>query len=189
MRLLIASDIHGSLAAVRSLRAAAERLNPDMLVLLGDILYHGPRNRLPEEYAPAEAALRFREWLAERSLPLMCVRGNCDAEVDAMMLPFPLAESAWLFSDGAHIFAMHGHGLPAGGVFPGLVSGSALLCGHTHIPRAEEREGIHFWNPGSASLPKGDFPRSYGVIESGAFSVLALAGGAELMRDAVRSGA
>ena len=189
MRLLIASDIHGSLAAARSLRTAAERLNPDMLVLLGDILYHGPRNRLPEEYAPAETALMFREWLAERSLPLMCVRGNCDAEVDAMMLPFPLAESAWLFADGVRIFAVHGHALPAGGTFPGLAAGSAQLSGHTHIPRAEGREGIHFWNPGSASLPKADFPRSYGVIENGAFSVFPLAGGAELMRDAVRCGA
>ena len=119
----------------------------------------------------------------------MCVRGNCDAEVDAMMLPFPLAESAWLFADGVRIFAVHGHALPAGGTFPGLAAGSAQLSGHTHIPRAEGREGIHFWNPGSASLPKADFPRSYGVIENGAFSVFPLAGGAELMRDAVRCGA
>ena len=94
-----------------------------------------------------------------------------------------------LFADGVRIFAVHGHALPAGGTFPGLAAGSAQLSGHTHIPRAEGREGIHFWNPGSASLPKADFPRSYGVIENGAFSVFPLAGGAELMRDAVRCGA
>lgn len=193
MRLLIASDIHGSLAAMKRLRAAAERLTPDMLVLLGDILYHGPRNPLPEEYAPAEVAALFREWLAEQALPLMCVRGNCDAEVDSMLLPFPLAENAWLFADGARIFAVHGHNLPAGGAFPGLAPGFILgsihgfiqLSGHTHIPRAEEQNGIRFWNPGSTSLPKGGFPQSYGVIENGAFSVLAFADDAVLMRDAV----
>ena len=119
----------------------------------------------------------------------MCIRGNCDAEVDSMVLPFPLAENAWLFADGARIFAVHGHALPAGGVFSGLVSGTVQLSGHTHIPRAEEKDGIHFWNPGSTSLPKGTFPQSYGIIENGVFSVFALVDDAELMRDAVRAGA
>ena len=113
MHILVASDIHGSQAAVKRLRAVAERRNPDLIVLLGDILYHGPRNPLPEEYNPAEVARLFREWLAETSLPFMCVRGNCDAEVDAMLLPFPLAESAWIFPDGAHVLALHGHTLPS----------------------------------------------------------------------------
>ena len=189
MKLMIASDIHGSAYYCEKLLKAYDEEKADKLLLLGDILYHGPRNRLPEEYAPAETALMFREWLAERSLPLMCVRGNCDAEVDAMMLPFPLAESAWLFADGVRIFAVHGHALPASGTFPGLAAGCGQLSGHTHNPRAVGRVGIHFWNPGSASLPKADFPRSYGVIENGAFSVFPLAGGAELMRDAVRCGA
>ena len=172
MRLLIASDIHGSLAAVRSLRAAAERLNPDMLVLLGDILYHGPRNRLPEEYAPAEAALRFREWLAERSLPLMCVRGNCDAEVDVVQMPFKMPDEAWLDVDGHKIFACHGHHLPDRPPIPQLPAGTIVLRGHTHIPRGETIDGISFWNPGSLSLPKGGFPKSYGIYQNGIFQVL-----------------
>lgn len=169
MRLLIASDIHGSLAAVRSLRAAAERLNPDMLVLLGDILYHGPRNRLPEEYAPAEAALRFREWLAERSLPLMCVRGNCDAEVDAMMLPFPLAESAWLFADGAHIFAMHGHGLPAGGVFPALFPVPHCFAAIRTFPGRKSARVFTFGIPAVQACPRGTFHEATALLKAARF--------------------
>ncbi len=183
MHILVASDIHGSQAAVKRLRAVAERRNPDLIVLLGDILYHGPRNPLPEEYNPAEVARLFREWLAETSLPFMCVRGNCDAEVDAMLLPFPLAESAWIFPDGAHVMALHGHTLPSDGLLPGLPPAFVQLSGHTHIPVAEERAGRHVWNPGSVSLPKGGFPQSYGIIEKASFSVFPLAGETPLLCD------
>ena len=185
MKWMIASDLHGSAAWCRRLLEAFEQEGAERLVLLGDLLYHGPRNPLPDEYDPP-AVTAMLNGIKNH---LLCVRGNCDAEVDAIMLPFPLAQSAWLNADGVRIFAVHGHALPAGGTFPGLAAGSAQLSGHTHIPRAEGREGIHFCNPGSASLPKADFPRSYGVIENGAFSVFPLAGGAELMRDAVRCGA
>lgn len=172
MRLLIASDIHGSASQTGLLKDRAAALNPDMLVLLGDLLYHGPRNPLPCGYAPAEAAAL----MADFGRPLAAVRGNCDAEVDQLLLPFQLAENAWLLGDGRRIFAIHGHQLDINGG-PLKISGAeALLSGHTHIPTAEQRDGIHYWNPGSASLPKGGFPPSFGLYEDGRFQVMSFEG-------------
>ena len=146
MRLLIASDLHGSLESLRFLLGQARELQPDLLVLLGDLVYHGPRNPLPEGYAPAE--------------------------VDLALLPFPVTENDWINADGLRIFASHGPHLPERPPLPGMPQDTVILRGHTHVPRGETLDGLHFWNPGSLSLPKGGSPRSYGLCEDGAFRVL-----------------
>ena len=172
MKLVIASDLHGAAPAVRSLAARIEAEAPDRVLLLGDLLYHGPRNDLPEGYAPREVA-SVLNGMAER---ITAVRGNCDAEVDLMLLPFAVEDSAVIAADGLRIVAQHGHHLPSCPPIPGVRPGDVVLSGHTHIPRGETVDGVHFWNPGSTTLPKGGFPASYGVFEAGAFRVFALAG-------------
>lgn len=172
MRFLVASDVHGSPKSVAFLLRRCEELTPDMLVLLGDYLYHGPRNPLPLAYGPPDAALLF----GDIQTPVVAVRGNCDAEVDIKLLPFPVEESAALFADGLRILAVHGHRLPAQPPIPGVAPGEVVLSGHTHIPVARTVDGVHFWNPGSPSLPKGGFPPSYGLFEDGEFKVLGLDG-------------
>jgi hypothetical protein len=162
MKIVIASDIHGSAAWCRRLLAAIEREAPDQVILLGDLLYHGPRNPLPDEYAPAEVAAMLNG-LASR---VTAVRGNCDAEVDQMLLDFPCMADSTLVVDGAtRLFCTHGH------VFspeqpPALPEGSLFLSGHTHVKVNEVRDGIRFVNPGSVSLPK-DGTHSFAVYEGG----------------------
>lgn len=172
MRLLIASDLHGSPQAAAFLRRRCEELAPDLVVLLGDYLYHGPRNPLPSGYGPPEAV----SVLSGIETPLVAVRGNCDAEVDLMLLPFAVEDSAAIAADGLRIVAQHGHRLPSRPPVPGVRPGEVVLSGHTHIPRGETVDGVHFWNPGSPSLPKGGFPPTYGVYEDGVFRVFALDG-------------
>ena len=160
MKLLIASDLHGSALYTEKLidRIKAER--PARVVLLGDLLYHGPRNDLPDGYAPKKV-ISLLSALAPAPL---CVRGNCEAEVDQMVLPFPvLAEYAVLFWEGRTVCCAHGHKDP-----PPLQSGDILLCGHTHVPKAEERDGYLYLNCGSVSLPKENSPHSYLILENGA---------------------
>ena len=171
MRLLIASDLHGSIESLRFLVEKARQMDPDMLVLLGDLVYHGPRNPLPEGY---DTRLVMREMpdLTELPCPVTAVRGNCDAEVDLGLLPFPVVDTTWLEADGLRIFASHGHHLPENPPCPGFKPGTVFLRGHTHVPRGETLDGLHFWNPGSLSLPKSGFPRSYGLYENGLFRVL-----------------
>lgn len=109
MRLLVASDLHGSPEAAAFLRRRCEELLPDMLVLLGDYLYHGPRNPLPSSYGPPSVVSVF----ADFDTPIVAVRGNCDAEVDLMLLPFAVEDSAVIAADGLRIVAQHGHHLPS----------------------------------------------------------------------------
>ncbi len=172
MRLLIASDLHGSPEAAAFLRRRCEELAPDMLVLLGDYLYHGPRNPLPSSYGPAGVVSA----MSELETPIVAVRGNCDAEVDLMLLPFLVEDRAVIAADGLRIVAQHGHHLPGCPPIPGVRPGDVVLSGHTHIPRGETLDGVHFWNPGSTTLPKGGFPPSYGLFENGLFRVLSLEG-------------
>ena len=171
MRLLIASDLHGSIESLRFLVEKARQMDPDMLVLLGDLVYHGPRNPLPEGY---DTRLVMREMpdLTALPCPVAAVRGNCDAEVDLGLLPFPVVDTTWLDADGLRIFVSHGHHLPENPPCPGFKPGTVFLRGHTHVPRGETLGGLHFWNPGSLSLPKSGFPRSYGLYENGLFRVL-----------------
>ena len=174
MRLLIASDLHGSPEAAAFLRRRCEELLPDMLVLLGDYLYHGPRNPLPSSYGPPSVVSVF----ADFDTPIVAVRGNCDAEVDQMVLDFPvMANYATLFDEaGRELFLTHGHVFGAGmhnsvDHVPALPEGSALVYGHTHIKVNEASEahpGLWLFNPGSVSIPK-DGTHSYGIYEGGAF--------------------
>lgn len=168
MKLMIASDLHGSAYYCRRLLDAFRREGADRLVLLGDLLYHGPRNPLPRDYDTVAVTGMLNE-AAER---LLCVRGNCDSEVDQMVLRFPmLGDSAWLLADGVQIYAAHGH-LPGRSPEdpPALPRGSYLLCGHIHIPVRQDLGGCVYLNPGSLSLPKKNTPHSYLILENGIFS-------------------
>ena len=151
-----------------------------MLVLLGDLVYHGPRNPLPGGY-DTRSVLEELDRLNHLPCPVTAVRGNCDAEVDIMLTPFAVSENAWIEADALRIFASHGHRLPENPPLPGFAPGTVILRGHTHIPRGESLDGLHFWNPGSLSLPKGGFPRSYGLYEHGCFHVYDMEG-KELLR-------
>ena len=165
MKLMIASDIHGSAFYCKQLLEAYEAEHPDRLLLLGDILYHGPRNDLPTGYAPKEVI----EMLNPLRDKLLCVRGNCEAEVDQMVLKFPvLADYAWLEVNGLRIFATHGH-LFGEDNPPPLSSGDILLCGHTHIPACREHEGWFYLNPGSVSIPKENSHHGYMILDGQSF--------------------
>lgn len=174
MKLLIASDIHGSSLYCQQLFEAAERENPDRILLLGDLLYHGPRNDLPEGYAPKQVIAMLNSYREK----LLCVRGNCEAEVDQMVLEFPvLAEYCLLELDGHLIFATHGHHQNEAAP-PSLQAGDVLLCGHTHIPACRTCGSFFYLNPGSVSIPKEKSVRSYLLYEAGTFTWKTLAGNA-----------
>ena len=162
MKLMIASDIHGSAAYCRDLLTAFEREKADRLLLLGDILYHGPRNDLPKGYAPKEVIAMLNP-LSQR---IFCVRGNCEAEVDQMVLSFPVMADYCVLAAGKRlIYATHGHNYNLK-TLPPLQKGDVLLHGHTHIP-AWERFGEDnlYLNPGSVSIPKEGSAHSYMVLE------------------------
>lgn len=180
MRMLIASDLHGSISSLHFLLARVHDLKPEMIVLLGDLVYHGPRNPLPQGYDTISLLAEMPE-IAKGQCPLTVVRGNCDAEVDVVQMPFPMPENAWIDADGLRIFACHGHHLPENPPIAGMPAGTVILRGHTHIPRGETLQGLHFWNPGSLSLPKGGFPRSFALYEKGVFSVFDMEGN-EILR-------
>lgn len=165
MKIMVASDIHGSASRCRMLMERFEAENPDRLLLLGDLLYHGPRNDLPDGYAPKEVAAM----LNAISDKLLCVRGNCEAEVDQMMLDFPVMAEYCILYDGAHeIFATHGHKYGKDNP-PKLPAGSILLCGHTHVTADEDCGTFRYLNPGSVSIPKNGTPRGYIVLENGGY--------------------
>ena len=160
MKYMIASDIHGSATHCRRMLEAYRSEKPDKLILLGDILYHGPRNDLPDGYAPKEVIAMLNPLAGE----LLCVRGNCEAEVDQMVLDFPvLADYAVFYVGGRMIFATHGH-LFGEKNPPKLHGDDILLCGHTHVPAHTQYEGYRYINPGSVSIPKENSPHAYMVI-------------------------
>lgn len=160
-KLMIASDIHGSAYYCRKLLEAFDREQADRLLLLGDILYHGPRNDLPKEYAPKEVI----KMLNERKNVIFCVRGNCDTEVDQMVLEFPiLADYAVFEAADRLVYATHGHIFNLDHL-PPLQPGDILLHGHTHIPAWEPfGEGNLYLNPGSVSIPKAGSEHSYMIF-------------------------
>ena len=162
MKWMIASDLHGSAYYCRKMLEAFEREGADRLFLLGDLLYHGPRNDLPREYAPKEVI----PLLNEKKEKLLCVRGNCDAEVDQMVLEFPvLADYAVLPVGQRLIYATHGHIYHVKNL-PPLAPGDVLLHGHTHVPAwIEFGQGNLYLNPGSVSIPKENSPHSYMTLE------------------------
>ena len=172
MKLMIASDIHGSARFCAQLmeRLAAEA--PDQVLLLGDLLYHGPRNALPEEYdCPKVCAMLngIKEKIA-------AVRGNCDCEVDQMVLEFPImADYALLDIDGVTIYATHGH-LWSEEAPPLMGAATILLGGHTHVPACTPHGTFTYMNPGSVSIPKGGSRHSYMTLENGLFQWKDLSG-------------
>ena len=175
MKILIASDIHGDAQSCEKLLDVFATQGAEWLLLLGDILYHGPRNPIPENYAPKKVA----QLLSEHKDHILCVRGNCDGEVDQMMLPFPiLSETAMLFVDGKVWMAAHGHRAganPTADDLPNLPAGSVFLSGHTHIPTNHvDENGILRINPGSVTFPKGESQKSCMLYENGAFRLLCI---------------
>lgn len=165
MKLLIASDIHGSAYWCRKLLEVYQQEQPDKLVLLGDILYHGPRNDLPREYAP-KAVISMLSPLAEK---ILCVRGNCEAEVDQMVLPFPcMAPYSQLLVEDKTFYLTHGHHENPRNL-PRLNPGDVFLSGHTHVKEDILVEGVRCLNPGSVSIPK-DGSHSCLVYDNGDFS-------------------
>lgn len=164
MKLFIASDIHGSARFCGELQNRVEEEKPDQIVLLGDLLYHGPRNDLPEGYAPKEVIAMLSAYQDR----ILAVRGNCEAEVDQMVLPFPcMSDYAWLQAGGLSIYATHGH-LWNPEHLPPLRPGTVFLFGHTHRKLARWVGEVLALNPGSVSIPK-DSGRSYMVYQNGFF--------------------
>ena len=163
-KIIIASDIHGSAYFCRQLLEAMERERADRLLLLGDILYHGPRNDLPKDYAP-KAVLAM---LNEQKDRIFCVRGNCDTEVDQMVLEFPILADYCILTVGNRlVYATHGHNHNVNAL-PPLQPGDILLHGHTHIPAWEAfGSGSLYLNPGSVSIPKENSPHGYIIFENG----------------------
>lgn len=161
MKLMIASDIHGSAYYCRKMIDAYKREKADRLLILGDILYHGPRNDLPKDYAPKEVIAMLNPLKNE----LLCVRGNCDTEVDQMVLDFPiLADYCFLSIDGHEILATHGH-VYSPDHLPPLKEGDILLNGHTHIPANQMMRNYTYMNPGSVSIPKAGSAHGYMIYD------------------------
>lgn len=169
MRILITGDIHGSVDATKALLSVYEKRKAERMVILGDVLYHGPRNDLPESYRPKEVV----RLLSGYKESILAVRGNCDAEVDQMVLPFPImADYAVMFLEGLKgrmVYLTHGH-VYGKADLPPIRKGDIVLYGHTHIPEIEVGDAV-FINPGSPSLPKGGFPPTFLWYEDGRFTI------------------
>ncbi len=155
MKYLVASDIHGSLFYAKKIIDIFERENFDKLLLLGDILYHGPRNDLPKEYNPKEVAKLLNQYKNE----IICVKGNCDTEVDQMVLEFPIVDLACVEINNKSFYLTHGHKFS--NESPLNVEKSIVLYGHTHKARVDEVRGSLYINPGSTSIPKDEYGGSY----------------------------
>ena len=173
MRLLIASDLHGSLESLRFLLGQARELQPDLLVLLGDLVYHGPRNHIPYEYTP-DSVIEQLNAVKDR---LLCVRGNCDAEVDQMVLDFPvLADYGVMFYKDHLIYITHGHIFNKENM-PKMHDGDMILAGHTHVPACDQVGECLYLNPGSVSIPKEGSAHSYMIIDDSGLSWMDLESG------------
>lgn len=181
MKILIASDIHGSARWCEKLIAAYRAEGAQRMLLLGDLLYHGPRNDLPDEYAPK----RVIEMLNALRTELLCVRGNCEAEVDQMVLSFPvMADYCALPLGDRVIYATHGHNHGETNP-PPLAPGDLLLCGHTHVPAFNRHEGFTYVNPGSVSIPKNGSAHGYILLEDGVLRWKDLSNGAVLREERI----
>ncbi|PVZ85573.1 phosphodiesterase [Serratia sp. S1B] len=173
MKLMFASDLHGSLSATDKILELFEQSQASYLMLLGDVLNHGPRNPLPDNYQPAQVA----ECLNSYGHKIIAVRGNCDSEVDQMLLSFPaMADFQQVLLPTRRLFLTHGH-LYHPNHLPPLANGDVLVYGHTHLPQAERQGEFYYFNPGSLSMPKGGFAASYGTLSDDVLSVVALHSG------------
>ncbi|SHN69535.1 phosphodiesterase [Desulfovibrio litoralis] len=170
MIFLVVSDLHGAVEAADIIPDLLQMHKADTLILLGDLLYHGPRNPMHPSYEPAKTA----ELLNKLSCRIIAVKGNCDAKVDLSLLDFPVANDfSWLYLENKAVFLTHGDVyLPN----PPIKQGDICLYGHTHIPEASYRGGAYFFNPGSIAKPKHGYAQSYGVLKPNLFSVFNLDG-------------
>jgi len=168
MKLLIVSDIHGDIESAKNIISIYEKEACDKILILGDILYHGPRNDLPHSYNPKAVI----ELLNKNTDLFLAVRGNCDTEVDQMVLNFPiLADYCYLSLDGISIFATHGHTYNMDNI-PPLRPGEILLHGHTHVLKCEKFGNNNYYiNPGSITLPKENNPKTYMIYEGRIFTI------------------
>lgn len=172
MKLFFISDIHGSYYYTRKALEAFRREEAEYIAILGDVLYHGARNPLPLEYNPQETAKVLNE-LAGR---IIAIRGNCDSEVDQMVLDFPImADYASILYNGRRLFLTHGH-LYNDSHLPKLKENDILFYGHTHVPELEKKDGLYMINPGSITFSKENTPNSYGVLEDHTFFIKDLDG-------------
>ena len=176
-RLLFFSDSHGVAAAMKALRARVEADAPDLVCFLGDALYHGPRNGVPLDYDTKAAAGEFNA-MADK---IVAVRGNCDAEIDQMLLSFPLlGPCATVVADGVRVFLSHGHHWGPDEQLPTLPAGSVVATGHTHVPTVERVHGLWCFNPGSISIPKGGSEPSYAILDDRILAIRRLSDGGTL---------
>jgi len=179
-RILFFSDVHGVPETLARLFEHADALAPDVMALLGDALYHGPRNGIPERYDSPRVA----ELLNSRKKMIVAVRGNCDSEVDQQLLDFPImADFSELLAGDRRFFITHGHRWNRFDP-PPIPDGTVLAHGHTHIPELCEADGITVFNPGSITLPKNGFPRSFGFFDGERLSVRRLDDGKVIFEEA-----
>ncbi|MFH0264789.1 phosphodiesterase [Vibrio rumoiensis] len=173
MKLFFISDLHGCLEATQKVLKHFKNSQADYLIILGDVLNHGPRNPVPKGYAPALVATLLNQFKSQ----IIAVRGNCDSEVDQMLLEFPMMSDYLLvlLNSGTKMFITHGH-LYNQDSLPPLNTGDILCHGHSHVPQADWQGGHFIFNPGSTTFPRGKLAASYGLYEDGIFSVYDLDG-------------
>jgi putative phosphoesterase len=172
MKLFFISDIHGSLTDLSRALDCFEEEKADRLIILGDALYHGPRNPLPGGYNPAEVAAMLNRYKQQ----ILAVRGNCDSEVDQMLIDYPMMETySTLLVENRKFFLTHGH-IYNPDEPPPLNPGDILAFGHTHLPIAEKRDAVYLFNPGSITLPKQGNPKSVGLYDGECLQVKTLDG-------------
>ncbi|MGL5000644.1 MAG: phosphodiesterase [Cetobacterium sp.] len=172
MKIFVISDIHGSTYFLKKALEAYKKEEADYILILGDELYHGPRNPLPQDYNPKEVS----EILNKYKDKIIAVRGNCDSEVDQMLLEYPMmADYSIIFLNGKRIFATHGH-IYNEEKLPNLSRNDIFIYGHTHLPVTYKKEDIFILNPGSITLPKGGNLNSYGIFKENFFYIKSLSG-------------
>lgn len=159
MRVLLASDIHGRVQAVKKLENLFSMYRPDKIILLGDYLYNGPRNGVPSDYDPMAVCNCLNRFASK----VIGIRGNCDSRVDEMLLKFPIIDSRVLYINGYRCDLMHGD-LPISNLFE-VNRGDILMFGHTHVYKLGREDGVVHFNPGSVSFPKMGNPATYGLME------------------------
>lgn len=172
MRYMILSDIHGSETYLKKALTIFETQGFDFLILLGDILYHGPRNPLPEGHNPQGVVKLLNPYAAQ----IIACRGNCDAEVDQMLLDFPcLGDYSLIVDEGIRLFATHGHKYTADH-FPKAPGKQIFLYGHTHLWELTHQGDVLVCNPGSIALPKENRPHTYATYENSTLCIYDLEG-------------
>lgn len=172
MKLFFISDIHGSFHYLKRAASQCKKEEPNYIIILGDELYHGARNPLPEEYNPKAVT----ELLNSYKDKIIAIRGNCDSEVDQMVLQYPImSDYSIVLYNGRRLFLTHGHIYNENNL-PNMSEGDVLIYGHTHIPEAKKQENIYILNPGSITFPKEDTPHCYAILENNNFKIKTLDG-------------